>query len=181
MPRKLLLGVAAVILAAASFGVTSYALGSAQKVGLRSSLPARGLPLTSPSERTKVAINNLVGAASTRFGITSDSFEQTRQLAITSAGPLYLVPGSRGACLALGSAVSCGDPGSASEPVLALFTTSGSGVLVGGGVVSSDVRSVTLATPGAAPLSLPSRAGVFVVTERNSLEAAQTLRVEAIR
>lgn len=171
MKRRVLLAVVAsgAVTLAASFGVASHAFGSSEPPRLRPELPAAALPAFSLDEATSVTINNLIGApAISRFGITEASYDQVRRLGVTSVGPFYLIPGSNGACLATTSAVACGDPGAAGEPMLALAEAMRpADPLVGVGITTPVIRHVVLErADGSSVTSLPVVAGIFRLDER---------------
>jgi hypothetical protein len=103
------------------------------------------------------------------FGISAASFADTVQIASTSVGPLYAVPGTAGVCLVLGNNSSCGVPNS-SAPVIAIFTHGPTGNVVGGGVFDRSVGHVAVGRAGsmAAAQNAP---GGFVVSEDAGIPA----------
>jgi hypothetical protein len=177
MLRRFMFGLSLLVAAACAFGVTSYALGSGQGPQLRANLPARQLPVVSLPASLRVAINNAIGRFGVdRYGITPDSYAQVRRVAGTSAGVLYLIPGSNGACLVLGTAAaSCGDPGASGEPMLALLVQAPSiDVLVGGGITSDSIRQVR---QKGASRSFDVVNGTFVVSEAAGLKPSHDLEL----
>jgi hypothetical protein len=157
---------------ALAFSAGSYALRTAAppqpgQPGLRANVPAAQLPAVALPTATKSAIADVISpSAAARFGITSASYAQARQVAHTTAGTLFLIPGSRGACLFLAYAVSCGDPGASGQPMLALLVKPfSSNSLVGGGISSSATTDVTIKTTTGRSVRFDSRDGTFGVTE----------------
>lgn len=137
----------AALLVASSFAITSYALAQEAPPQLRANLPAAELPTVSLDEKTAVQINNLIGKDGTaRNGIVPGSYEAVRHLADTSVGTFYLVPGTRGVCIATLSATACGDPGAPGEPSsLALMQLNESmDVLVGEGIATDTNELINI-------------------------------------
>jgi hypothetical protein len=160
-----------------SFGAASYAFGAPNNPVLRSNLQAAQLPTIALDDATSVAVNNLIGAEGvSRFGITAQSYQQARRLAYTAAGAFYLIPGTRGACIVTQSAASCGDPGAAGKPMIALLSTTPKGILVGAGVTVDTTKRVTIASRnGSSTVSLGSARGVFILRESDGVEPASGL------
>lgn len=174
LPRKPRLLLAGLVTSVMAFALTSAAVGSAEQPQLRANLPVANLPTSALSEREQIMANNLGAGHGARFGITADSYREARQLAETTLGNLYVIPGARGACLMLGESVACGDPGGPGEPgaedesISALFGLDSSGrFLVGGGVAVDTVRMVTITQGGAIVASMPVVDGVFTLLERD--------------
>jgi hypothetical protein len=115
-------------------------------------------------------------AAEARYGITPASYTEARKVARTTAGTLFLIPGSQGACLFLAYAVSCGDPGAPGEPMLALIIkpVAGGDSLVGGGITSATASAVTLKA-GSRSVRFDSAHGTFAVTEKSDLTGAEEI------
>lgn len=160
----------------ASFGVAAHALQKGGSPSLPQALPASQLPPVGLSNATAVEINDLIGPeAIDRFGITSDSFSQARDLADTSIGTFYLIPGSDGACVVVSSAVACGTPGVGNENVLALAQTSPNGdALIGAGIATATTSHVDLEhADGTIVATLPVTHGVFLLNR--SITAAHPL------
>jgi len=140
------MGMAALLLAS-SFAITSYALANEAPPQLRANLPAAALPTVSLDEETAVRLNNLIGKDGTaRFGITPGSYAAVRHLAETSMGTFYLIPGTRGACIATLSAAACGDPGAPEAPSsLALWQLNESmDAVVGEGIATGSTELTTI-------------------------------------
>jgi hypothetical protein len=173
MLRKLFLGLSALVAAACAFGVTTYALGSGQGPHLRANLPARQLSAISLPASLQVSLNNTIGRVGVeRYGITADSYAQVRRIAGTSAGVLYLIPGSSGACLVVGAAASCGDPGASDEPMLDLLVQApSSNVLVGGGITTDAIRQVR---QKGTSQSFAVVKGTFVVSEAAAIKRSDS-------
>jgi hypothetical protein len=104
-------------------------------------------------EGTSVRINNLIGDEGVdRFGITPASYAAVRLLADTRVGNFYLIPGTRGACIASSSGVSCGDPGGPGQTTLALMgATPEADRLLGVGITQAGVES----------FRMPARLGII--------------------
>ena len=103
--------------------------------------------------------------AAARYGVTPASFSQTRVLAQTSAGTIYIVPGTKGTCVVLLPAASCGDPGTPGEPTIAIFVQDGAtGNLVGGGITDVRTNGVTVNQSNGQPVDAVLVPGGFVVS-----------------
>jgi hypothetical protein len=159
---------AAVVVAVAAFAATSWALRSGDEPRLRAELGASRLPVTKLDSTEAIRLNNLVSDVNvSRFGITPSSYDQVRVLGRTAAGLLYLIPGSRGECLALSYAAACGDPGAPGQRVLAEVVRDPSRKrLVGGGIAIGSVRTVTLATRKRVLTRVPVVDGMFTISTR---------------
>ncbi len=136
----------AALLFASSFAITSYARANEAPPQFRANLPAAELSTVSLDEETAVRLNNLIGKDGTdRFGITPGSYEAVRHLADTSVGTFYLIPGTRGVCIATLSASSCGNPGAPGEPSLALMQLNESmDAVVGEGIAIDTTKLITI-------------------------------------
>jgi hypothetical protein len=147
-----------------AFAATSMALGGNAEPRLRSNLPAAALPKQSLSASEAVQINNVLGEASARAGITRDSYDAVRVLTTTAVGPLYLIPGTNGTCMFLDSTSVCGDPGGSSR-FNALVTLDRSGeTLVGGGLADSSVKHIEVIVLGhGVRTSVPVIGGIFAI------------------
>jgi len=128
-------------------------------------LPASALPRVTLADDTKLQLSNSIDEHSAeRFGITSDSFENVRLLGSLSAGSLYIVPGTRGHCVVLLPAASCGML-APTDKVVAVFLPDQSGKYqVGGGITDSSSRQVSLENSGART-SADLVVGGFVLTD----------------
>jgi hypothetical protein len=117
------------------------------------------------SEADEVAVSNLITAGgANQVGITSGSFANARVLARTALGPLYVIPGTDGVCLALASRVACSDYATRTPAVVALFAPDDTRHLVGGGLVAASASLVTvLRQDGSRVRATPMRGG-FIVT-----------------
>lgn len=176
MPRTAVSLVVSIGTLVAAFLVTT-AIASPQSPDIRSDLPVAQLQPVSVPRDQRLAINDLLAHEfGARIGITAESYDRAREITRTSVGPLYLIPGTSGACLYLAAAVSCGDPGSPDGPLLALLTLDPSGKrLVGGGVTANSVEQVTIKHPVAGRLSVAVASGAFVITEAHNLSPARGL------
>lgn len=165
-------GMAALLLAS-SFAITSYALAKEAPPQIRANLPVAELPTVSLDEQTAVQLNNLIGKdAIGRFGITPASYEAVRHLADTSVGSFYLVPGTRGVCIATLSATACGDPGAPGEPSsLALMQLNESMDAVVGEGVATDVDEL-ITIPLGLDVTTPVVAGQFHIRQPVTFDAA---------
>ena len=108
------------------------------------SLPATGIP----PESSAVVRHMIVDAGDqANVGLNDSSIAQARTLGQTSAGTIFVVPGTNGhICLVLAYAVSCGSAAEAEgSPVIAsVYVRDASNRLVGGGVTTTDATSVSL-------------------------------------
>ncbi len=133
-------------------------------------LPVTSLPRTPLLSGLSTALSRAPDAAS--FGITSATFNEARVLARTSVGPLYYLAPGQGNCLVLDSALACGKQITSPEP-LTLFSGSPSGLLVGGGIVAPEIRSVTVTLPsGKGAVLKVDPYGIFRLTEKAGLEVS---------
>jgi hypothetical protein len=182
MSKKIIASALGAGILALAFSAGSYALRSSAppqpgQPGLRANLPAAQLPAVEVPAATRSAIQEIISSsAADRFGITPASYAQARRIANTDVGTLFLIPGSRGACLFLTYAVSCGDPGAAGQPLLALLVkplTSNS--MVGGGITSGAAAEVIVKTTGGRSVRLDSRDGTFDVTQASGFSADDKL------
>jgi hypothetical protein len=178
--RLLTLGLALVV-GVLAFTGTSFALGrGGDQPRPREALPAAALPASVLSASEQIAVKNSLGWAEDQFGINDASLSDVRQVARTEAGPIYLVFGSRGACLYLSGTSACGDPGAPDEPLLALGTAH-NGVAIGAGIASESVRRVSLSVPGRQSISLPLVNGTFVIPSGLSVQLPSTAGAEHMK
>ena len=134
---------------------------------LRSNLPAADRPTIELDSAERRAISNsLLNSDVATVGITESSLSAVRLVNRTDFGPLYLVPGLRGACLVIPQkARACGDPGAPGSELLALAFSAGSQqAFEGGGVTTDDVKRVMVWSPTGERVSVRTSAGVFLVT-----------------
>jgi len=145
---------------------------------LSSNLPAKGLPTVALAHQTQVAINNLIDAeTAARFGIIQDSFAKARRLAQTDAGPLYVLPGTHGACLVLLPSVACAPVGS-SNPVVALFVPSPSSeYLVGGGLLTGRAGSVAVNRENGSVTPAHLVTGGFTISQADGIKPSERVSV----
>ena len=144
MPKKWLYPVL-FSLAAAAFVGTSYATAS-EPPDLPPSLPAAALPKTAVPDDVRVATSNLISdEAASHFGITDRSFENARLLTRTSQGPVFVIPGASGLCLALANSVACSELPTKDPIVVALLVPDVSGThQVGAGLLNAESRPVVV-------------------------------------
>jgi hypothetical protein len=148
-----------------AFAATSFAVGRDPEPRLRANLPAAALPPIVLDQSDAVAINNIVGKIGSIAGITPESYRQVRLLTTTAAGPLYLIPGSRGTCISLAYAAVCGDPGGPKSRLNAIVTLDSFGDrLIGGGVADDSVDRVEVVVRGHEMRKVvPVTGGVFSI------------------
>jgi hypothetical protein len=159
--RALMIG-ATVAIGVLAFAATSFALGGDPQPRFRDNLPAAQLPAAALDATEAARISNLADAGTSVAGLTAESYSQARLISQTAAGPLHVIPGTRGACLSLGTAVGCGDPGAPGTPFNALATVDrDSQTLVGGGVADASVRSVEVLVDGQSRGTFAVTRGVF--------------------
>lgn len=179
MFRNILFGVSAVIVAVAAFLGTLHLTKSLPHPDLPPSLPASDLQKVIVPRAKQIAINNLIAEEGvSRYGIVSESYNNARVLTKTELGPLYIIPGTNGMCLALlsvlRSGVSCSDDELSSEPVVvSLMLANHNNQLVGGGLVTSDAKKIELMSHDGSRIQTKRTKGGFVVT---SVENVSTSR-----
>jgi hypothetical protein len=155
-PRFVIVGTAALCGAVVIVGVTRAVPQRADLSPRLAVAPAKPI-----STDVQVALQNLIGPEAAReFGISDQSYADARVLAQTAAGPLYVIPGMNGICVALIQshlpAAACGDL-SARNPIIAVLVPDPSDtVLVGGGVTASArVQAIVRRADGSAVLPTP--------------------------
>jgi hypothetical protein len=172
----LLVGIAALAFSAAAYGLRQGADAQPPHPKLRETLPAANLPVVPVAAETRSQMETVLARAATRYGITPASYRELRRIATTPVGQLLLIPGFNGACLFLAYAVSCGDPGAAGEPMLALLVKPLSrNALVGGGITSVATERVTIKTSSGRGVGFSARDGAFVVSEASGLTSNDEL------
>jgi hypothetical protein len=82
---------------------------------------------------------------------------------------MYVVPGSRGVCIALQNGSTCGDPSSTGH-LGALLVDRASGIVTGAGIVNSSVTAVSVTVDDTSAI-LPAVAGTYIVTASDGLRA----------
>lgn len=135
-------------------------------VPLPADLPVRELPVVAVSQHGRTAIS---GSVMDELGIEPASYDNGRLIASTSAGPLHAVLGTRGLCLLLASAVSCGSLGPHNS-LVALYVSAPSGFVVGGGVTTRGVSKVEVSRLDGTKVLPDIVHGGFVVSESQRLE-----------
>lgn len=171
MAHKSLLFTAISLVAALSFAATSSALRDSAP-GLRENLQAKSLPTVALSDADTITASNSIGAElATAFGIDKASFETARLVTVTSRGPLYLIPGTSGACLILDGGSSCGDPGRSNHPILALATSDPvTGTWVGGGITDDATTAVSVRDHKGRAVVVSSLRGTFAIDAAAGLD-----------
>lgn len=173
MSRKTVMTAGSIVAAAASFALTAAAFGGSSLPRLRGDLPAVALASRTLPAPVAVQINDsLRGDSAATYGVSAASYAAARLVASTDLGPMYLIPGTSGACLYLAGSLSCGDPGQGTEHFLALAMTDPStGNWVGGGITDGTVTAVKATDPvGTSARTLNVRAGVFAIGNSDSLK-----------
>lgn len=183
MFRKLITAASIAAVGAAAFVGVSWATSpSPSKPDLPSWLPAAGLPTVTVPHSDQIAINNLISAYDVnRYGITTGSFSNARVLTQTELGPLYVIPGTRGVCLALQSPViACTDRLSQRKPlVVALFVPNSARQLVGGGLVATAGKSISIrGVAGHARVSTHPTLGGFTVSSKDNIIAGAHAKLD---
>lgn len=182
MWRKLVITCSALLAAVGAFVGASRAVGLGNP-DLPPGLPAGALPKANLSDSARLDLQNLLGSTAEAYGISGGSYENVRVLAQTAAGPLYVVPGRAGLCLALVQstlpAASCGLP-SRSDPVVAIFAPDGSAAsLVGGGLTIAGVKGVSVKAPNGRSARGRAVIGGFAITSADGFSASDHVDVEA--
>jgi hypothetical protein len=174
MSRKVLVFLAS-LTAVASFIGTSYAR-TAGPPDLPANLPAHALPNVTVSDATQLAISNLIGSeTAARYGISPESFTRVRLLATTEAGPLYIVPGRSGECVALAFAVACGNAGPR-EPIVGLLVADASHPdAVGGGIIAGANERISVVRKGGSSFTAIAVRGGFVVSASQHAKVGDAL------
>jgi hypothetical protein len=177
--RKSLVAVLGVALAT-GLVAASYALSQDRGPDLRANLPARLLPTVTLAPGAEAALAESIGdEARAAVGIVHESFANVRLLAVTPAGPLYLIPGTSGACLVLQRSASCGDPGAPEQPLLALiYSPDPTQPTVGGGITVDTVQAVSVESAGLTK-NLGLVQGVFVVHPDDQVSRASEVYFKA--
>jgi hypothetical protein len=181
MFRKVVVALSGVAVAAVAFFGGSYAMASGSKPDLPGWVPAAALDKVSLTAQERLAINNGIPTdVAEKFGVSSGSFDDARLLANTSAGPLYVIPGSGAACLALAGTVSCNDLKRQKGVLIDLYLrTSKGGYYVGGGLVGPGTTSISIVHGDGRVAARHAVNGVFAVTEADALSEADAFQVQA--
>jgi len=148
---------------AISFAVVSYARGSGRDVSLPADLPVAALPPVALTDQAKIALNNSIGSYQvTRFGITDESFSQTREFLVTGTEVMDVVPGTNGVCIVFRYGSACGNPGSDGH-ILGLYVDDqNTGSMLGAGITDKSVRRVALELNGVR-VGLAVKGGSFIL------------------
>jgi hypothetical protein len=119
-------------------------------------------------QTVRVAINDQISKEVVgRFGISANSFDNARILTTTENGPLYVIPGTSGICLALSSTVGCTDDFTGGPVVSAVLIPNASGYFVGGGLLNSDVSVDVLKDTGERIPTVKTKGGFLVTSSMN--------------
>jgi hypothetical protein len=170
MLKKVAVAASTLMAGLAAFIGTSYAQDSEPE--LPTWLPAASSPAVSLSAERQVAINNLIADdAAAQFGISAESFSRVRLLAQSEKGPVYVIPGTRGACLALETAAACSDLRNRGGVLLALLVPNENGQLVGAGLVDSGASTVEVSRAGESPAKTRAVLGRFVLSAADGVAA----------
>jgi hypothetical protein len=178
--RNLLLVCSAAATAVVAFAGVSLAQDRTGTSGL-ASFPAAELPSVALPEPARLAAQNLIGGSAERLGITAASFENAKVLTETTLGPIYVVFGEKGVCLALvpregvapdrevPAGTACGANGDPRDAVAVFLRDPSSGFMVGGGLVSAATATVELDTGGrkVTPTRVP---GGFAISAADRIE-----------
>jgi hypothetical protein len=169
-----------VVTAAGMFCAVAYATAAQPGANLPSSLPAAALPIASIGHDAAIALNNLIPvAAAEKYGITEDSYNHVRILQNTEVGPLYVIPGANGVCLALTNTSGCSDYGAGGPVLVALALPGTSGAYdVGGGLTTGAVRSVGARRGDGALGTTKLVTGGFVLDANTDMPTGDALTLE---
>lgn len=157
-----------------SFAIAAYAnsgsaFGTASNhVRLSPDIPALDLPpvVLSAAERLRLA-NLITSYGASKAGISVASFNQVRAVSAPDGQTMYVVPGSSGACLALGNSSTCGDVvGTHQIGLLHIDTTDGA--VTGAGITDASVTTVT-ETINNTSAAIPVKNGVYVISRDTGL------------
>lgn len=168
MARKVALAVA-VVVGVMSVGLVATAENGQTPAGLPSALSASDLPKVVVPEGDLAAVETALQRAAPEFGVDADSYKSARVLTTTSAGPLYVIPGSSGLCLVVPTGyVSCGPLGyrdmeATETQAVVLIVRNPAGSAEGGGVVLRDAKGIDIMREGGTPLPLSKVRGGFVL------------------
>jgi hypothetical protein len=173
---RLLLTASVAAVAAATFGLTWSAVSdrtAAPELGRQ--LPARGLPPATLAVKTQTHIADLLGSNAVTFGIDRRSLARVRILARTPAGPLYVVPGTKGQCVVLLPVLSCGAV-RAGAPTVAVWIQDRRR-LTGGGLLAAGHHSVYVVRADGSRLAARLVKGGFTFSEAARPSASGHIRV----
>ncbi len=163
MFRKLAIAVSLVGTAVVAFISVSQAAGPAQ-----SEFPLFNLPAVSLSPADAQLANQVLSEeTAAAFGITSDAYVDARLLASTSAGPFYVIPGTKGVCLFTPGegrgVVACSTLDSSHVFSLRVPDPNGD-TMVGAGITSADSRELVAVIDGTHEAAVPRVPGGFAIT-----------------
>jgi|GraSoiStandDraft_4_1057263.scaffolds.fasta_scaffold32561_5 hypothetical protein len=182
MWRRLLLFLSLLATASITFVGVSYAVRGSSAPQLPPGNSAGVLPIVTPPEADQALLAKLLtDRAGARFGVTSASISAVRLLARTSAGPLYVLPGTNGLCVALLDALSpglsCGDPQGSGDPTVAIFGPDPSETFVVGGGVTQTGKAVLVRRSDGTLLHADSAAGGFTVSANAAIRLGDRFSV----
>lgn len=165
-----------VAVASTAFVTVSWALTSASPApDLPSWLPAATLPVVEVPLADQLAINDQLSLPDARrYGIMPSSYARARVLARTELGPLYVIPGATGVCLALRlPAVACTDNLSSHGPaVVALLVPNDAQRLIGGGLMGRSADRVLLISATGSRIRAHPVPGGFTVNSSDGITAS---------
>jgi hypothetical protein len=183
--RKLVTAVSVAVVAGAAFVTASWAMSasSTSRPDLPPWLTATALPTVAVPDAAQVAINNLISTDdASRYGITAESFSNARVLTQTDLGPLYVIPGTSGLCLAVSTpVVTCTDDLSRSGPaVIALLAPNSEGTLVGGGLVAAAGNRISVREGDGSLVATHPTVGGFAVTANDHVTAVPKEQISLV-
>lgn len=144
--RKFLLVMSLVAVAAIGYLAPRLAIASDPTPDLPESVPSSKLSRAPVPDATRLAIQSLIiDEVVERVGIARESYNNARVLATTERGPLYIIPGTKGACLALADVVGCREFPWNERLIIALFVPGVAGKYqVGGGLLATTTGQVVI-------------------------------------
>lgn len=171
MKLRLALVLCALVTAAASWSIAASASSSAASPQFPPGFSAANLPATGVKSADSIAVDNLLGGmAGAGLGMSPESLTDARTIAETVKGALYFLPGANASCLAMTSAVSCLDA-AVTSPLIALAVVDpATGYYVGGGVVASGVKSVTVSSSDGTTHTYSTGSGFFVIKPSDAMK-----------
>ena len=178
--RKVLLLVSTVAVAALAYFGTLLATAAGPPADLPESLPASELAKDGiPDERRIELQDHLIGEVTERYGLTAESYSNARVLLRTERGPMYVIPGEKGVCLALADSVGCADLPSPEPLVVALLVpgVDNAKYEIGGGLLRADAGNVLIEHSGGPKARATRITGGFAVTPSDGVEKDDAITV----
>jgi hypothetical protein len=150
MLRKLVVRVTLALTLPLSFAVATYAragtlLGhSTNQVGLAEQLPISASPPLALTQPERIKLDDLIGSSrgASKVGITEDSFNAVRSFPVGVQEQMYVIPGTKGACLVLGNGATCGSL-TASHQIGLIRVDPSTGAATAAGITDDSVRKIT--------------------------------------